>query len=567
MVFILWFLLVTTFHITTADLPSCERARCSHCTLDFISKMCQKTCQECPRLVIQNETGKKLKVHPKNNQRFITSSYKTVKEVPENKSQKQQTINVTPRLSGVPTQTQPQASNVANQVQPLQQQPVPQSYIPINQFNQPPLDTSTLAPLIQPPRPIDINTNLAQRPAYLAQPLPEYQQQIFANQNVFNQQPTSFQASAQPQPYIPNQNIYGQPPSNAFGQPLYQAQTSQPLQFPQQQQQQTTQFLNPFQPFAQQPPAQQSVLDPFGLLNLVGMTPLAQGTVPSQSPATSSIYGQPQGVYGPITNQQPFLNSRPNLQQNPQTNYYGQQQIYNNQQPNQQNVESYQKTTPQQVTSNVGTRDDSSLQNHRIDLQQNRFQQGINGVNAQPNTYRTNQPYSQQPYQQGQVANVLPNQKPSLSIDPAPINVNKYVDGKGPIVTNLPQQCPRQPGWAPCITKEVANQRFANCCARLGEGCMSFCNYDAPLATMQLAVLTGRCPLNKIADIMVCASGYEDATPCCEAYNVFEPGYEHCRPYCNPAAGLPQGGLLSEKYKCLVKLSTIQQCFYVSQKP
>lgn len=84
---------------------------------------------------------------------------------------------------------------------------------------------------------------------------------------------------------------------------------------------------------------------------------------------------------------------------------------------------------------------------------------------------------------------------------------------------------------------------------------------------MQLAVLTGRCPLNKVADMMVCASGYEDATPCCEAYNVFEPGYEQCRPYCNPAAGLPQGGPLSDKYKCLVKLGAIQQCFYVSQKP
>ena len=84
---------------------------------------------------------------------------------------------------------------------------------------------------------------------------------------------------------------------------------------------------------------------------------------------------------------------------------------------------------------------------------------------------------------------------------------------------------------------------------------------------MQLAVLTGRCPINKVREIMICASGYQDATPCCEAYNVFERGFEHCRPYCNPAAGLPEGGLLSEKYKCLVKLSFIQQCFYASQKP
>ena len=48
---------------------------------------------------------------------------------------------------------------------------------------------------------------------------------------------------------------------------------------------------------------------------------------------------------------------------------------------------------------------------------------------------------------------------------------------------------------------------------------------------------------------------------------VFEPGFEHCRPYCNPAAGLPNDGMLAEKYKCLGKLSQIQRCFYVSQRP
>lgn len=53
---------------------------------------------------------------------------------------------------------------------------------------------------------------------------------------------------------------------------------------------------------------------------------------------------------------------------------------------------------------------------------------------------------------------------------------------------------------------------------------------------LQLAVLTGRCPIAKVADMMICASGYEDATPCCQAYGVFEPGFEHCRPYCNPVS-------------------------------
>lgn len=84
---------------------------------------------------------------------------------------------------------------------------------------------------------------------------------------------------------------------------------------------------------------------------------------------------------------------------------------------------------------------------------------------------------------------------------------------------------------------------------------------------IQFAVLTGRCPMSKVADMMICASGNEDATECCQAYNVFEAGFEHCRPYCNPAAGLPNDGMLTEKIRCLGKLNQIQNCFYVSQKP
>uniref|UniRef100_A0A914DDI9 Domain of unknown function DB domain-containing protein n=1 Tax=Acrobeloides nanus TaxID=290746 RepID=A0A914DDI9_9BILA len=127
--------------------------------------------------------------------------------------------------------------------------------------------------------------------------------------------------------------------------------------------------------------------------------------------------------------------------------------------------------------------------------------------------------------------------------------------------------CPRQPNWEPCISKELANERFRNCCQRLGEGCAQLCTYDQNLATLQIAVLTGRCPIGKVADMMICASGYEDATPCCEAYGVFEPGFQHCRPYCNPAAGLPNDGMIAEKYRCLGKLSQIQRCFYVTQRP
>lgn len=127
-------------------------------------------------------------------------------------------------------------------------------------------------------------------------------------------------------------------------------------------------------------------------------------------------------------------------------------------------------------------------------------------------------------------------------------------------------QCPR-PGWEPCVSKELANERFRNCCTRLGEGCASICSYDQSLATVQVAVLTGRCPIAKVAEMMICASGYEDATPCCEAYGVFEPGFEHCRPYCNPSAGLPNDGMLAEKFRCLGKMSQIQRCFYVTQRP
>jgi hypothetical protein len=39
------------------------------------------------------------------------------------------------------------------------------------------------------------------------------------------------------------------------------------------------------------------------------------------------------------------------------------------------------------------------------------------------------------------------------------------------------------------------------------------------------------------------------------------------RPYCNPAAGLPNDGMIAEKYRCLGKLSQIQRCFYVTQRP
>ncbi|KAI3410933.1 hypothetical protein GPALN_003015 [Globodera pallida] len=129
------------------------------------------------------------------------------------------------------------------------------------------------------------------------------------------------------------------------------------------------------------------------------------------------------------------------------------------------------------------------------------------------------------------------------------------------------QTCPKQPNWEPCVPKEIANQRFRNCCTRLGDGCSQLCSYDQNLSTIQLAVLTGRCPVSRVAEMMLCASGNEDATACCQAFGVFEAGYEHCRPYCNPSGGLPNNGMLAEKYRCLQKLAQIQKCFYLTQRP
>ncbi|CAJ0572318.1 unnamed protein product, partial [Mesorhabditis spiculigera] len=272
----------------------------------------------------------------------------------------------------------------------------------------------------------------------------------------------------------------------------------------------TSAMFNPFQPFLQQlglPVPDQS--NPF---NLPTFPPHPFFTTPAPVPA-----GQPQ------QGQQP---------------YFGQQQ------------QSPYGLQPQQQYPGFGQQVQAQVATNTIQ----QVQQGQQPQQPQQQNYASNQP-------QTVVAR---------SIDSAPQTFEKpFYAGAGAAQSKGAEmgQCPRQPGWQPCITKEVANQRFSNCCARLGEGCQSMCNYDANLATMQLAVLTGRCPLQKVRDIMICASGYKDVTQCCQAYNVFEPGFEHCRPYCNPAGGLPEGGLLSEKYKCLAKLSFIQQCFYVSQNP
>ncbi|KAL6735960.1 hypothetical protein Aduo_006359 [Ancylostoma duodenale] len=560
---ILW-VIAALLELSLSDLPSCERARCGHCELEFIARMCEKTCNACPRTVVDLRSGSRMKVFAEGSRSPFSAS------LPKVAKQENVQFRNAVRQAGVPTQTR-QVYNINAprfQLPRVVQLAAPQTQVAAAQY---PTDASTLAPLIAPPRPVDINRNLAQQPADLAQPLPEYQQSGVQNAAAFSQQPqTQFQQSAAPaqqqQFYGVNANAAQQPGmTDIFGRPLFPAQGAQnPFQLPQQQQ--TSPLLNPFQPFVQQGSGAgaQSILDPFGLFNLAGMANLAQGTALTQVSPTATAYNAQQNQQSTFRPTTPLAGQQ--TQQTPQQNPQALPAPYYNQQQ-QQNTNVQQSAYPQQQVNNYQGQQQQyqAYQNPQTVYGPQNIQQSVpqqaNGMNQH---YQTNQAQVPQQYAQNQVA-VPPAH--SQSIDSAPINVHKYADGKGPAPANLPLQCPRQPGWAPCISKQTANERFSNCCARLGEGCTPLCNYDAPLSTMQLAVLTGRCPLNKMADIMVCASGYEDATACCEAYNVFEPGYEQCRPYCNPAAGLPQGGLLSEKYKCLVKLSAIQQCFYVSQKP
>ncbi|KAK6041721.1 DB module, partial [Cooperia oncophora] len=464
----------------------------------------------------------------------------------------------------------------------------PQTQVPAIQYPQQQQYVSTLAPLLAAPRPNEINTRLAQQPADLAQPMPDYSRNAQQGGYSLQQQPQYQQAQVQTPYYTTNQDPFQQPAST-FGQPFFQQgqQNQGGFQYPQQQT--PSPLLNPFQPFMQQGGAgsAQSLLDPFGLFNLGGLgqvtpapnpfapqqtgfaanQPLQQPSLAQQQPQQGSYYGQQQQLQ--YDQQRPNnynTQARPTVQAYPgqQQQYPAQQQVpaaqpqplqtaYGQQNGNLQHAEKYAAKQP---TTTISISRQSTSSSEGMFTPSN--QKLLDGTFCTLNPADLNSIGPWMPM-------ALPRASPS--IDAAPINLQKYVDGKGPVPAIPPQQCPRQPGWLPCITKQQANDRFLTCCARLGDGCTPLCNYDAPLATMQLAVLTGRCPLSKMADIMVCASGYEDATACCEAYNVFEPGYEQCRPYCNPAAGLPQGGLLSEKYKCLAKLSHIQQCFYVSQKP
>ncbi|KIH54815.1 hypothetical protein ANCDUO_15036 [Ancylostoma duodenale] len=355
---ILW-VIAALLGLSIADLPSCERARCGHCELEFIARMCEKTCNACPRTVVDLRSGSKMKVFAEGSRSPFSASLPKVA-----KQESVQFRNVV-RQAGVPTQTQRQVYNINAprfQLPRVVQLAAPQTQVVAAQY---PTDASTLAPLIAPPRPVDINRNLAQQPADLAQPLPEYQQSGVQNAAAFSQQPqtTQFQQSAAPaqqqQFYGVNANAAQQPGmTDIFGRPLFPAQGAQnPFQLPQQQQ--TSPLLNPFQPFVQQGTALTQVSPTATAYN-------AQQNQQSTYRPTTPLTGQqtqqtpqqnPQALPAPYYNQQQQQNT--NVQQSayPQqqvNNYQGQQQQYQAYQ-NPQTVygpQNIQQSVPQQVGVN-----------------------------------------------------------------------------------------------------------------------------------------------------------------------------------------------------------------------
>ncbi|KAF8362171.1 hypothetical protein PRIPAC_89094, partial [Pristionchus pacificus] len=541
-----------------ADLPSCTRARCPHCAVEFIARMCPTVCATCPRGGATVVAPSPQPVQPPPQQHQQQQLFKTV---------------VHPQAAAALPHQQPQPRAVQ---QPLPVQPPPvyqnaqvapprpaQSGVAIVQSAPQPKPTSPLYPQ-QPQQSISLPPALRgiPLPPYSTQQLPQMQP-FFPQQQQQQQQQQQFNAFGQPQqpfqpfpgfpqmpqpfglpPQNPQQMQQGQfqqpfgqhfdlfhPPQNLpglspFGVPPGTPQSAQAAAAAQQ-----NALLNPFAPFLHQSYAAGGVTpDPhhFNPFQLPGFT---------LQPTTIYRQFQPPPMF-----QMPGLPPMPGFPQIPQP--------FNAQQPNFIPPSPSAPAQLQQLPASGS--------------QPQQVQQVAAPLPVAPAAAAA----APQPAQQ------LP--QISTSIDAAPATFDKatatYNEKVGKASNIAPPkpaapQCPSQPGWGACISKQLANERFRNCCAPLGDGCTPLCDYDATLTNMQLAVLTGRCPLAKVGDVMVCASGYEDATPCCTAYGVFEPGYEHCRPYCNPSAGIPEGGLLSEKYKCLVKLTQIQQCFFVTQRP
>lgn len=47
-------ILILLITLIKTDLPSCYRARCSHCNVQFIAKMCNSVCSSCENFDPQN---------------------------------------------------------------------------------------------------------------------------------------------------------------------------------------------------------------------------------------------------------------------------------------------------------------------------------------------------------------------------------------------------------------------------------------------------------------------------------------------------------------------------------
>uniref|UniRef100_A0A914ZDP4 Domain of unknown function DB domain-containing protein n=1 Tax=Panagrolaimus superbus TaxID=310955 RepID=A0A914ZDP4_9BILA len=475
-----------------ADLPSCSRARCSHCEADLIARLCPQACSTCPRSTLSTT--------------FIAPP-------------KASSIGSKPVIHGQANLN----TNTYGELHPLPQAPGPQAQ-PNSQ------------PIYQQPQQPAVN-QFQQQPYYPQQPFPSFQQP---------QQPIY-----QPQQQQQQQQFQG------FQQQQYQ----QPQQFGQ------SPFFNPFQPFLHQSYQAQTPYNPFTFPTFAPVTFAPITTAPiTVTPTPPHSVPQPQQPLPQPQSQQLPTYPQQVAPQQPQQPYRidngnSQKVTYHQHRPQGQ----VQQSKPKQIYNN----------------QQQLPKQSPHVVQPQP------QPI-QKPYQPQQQAFIPPPSPQVVVQTPQPFIVPQVTPAPQPPVYPVPQPaiatsidaasvsaagtstsdktCPR-PNFEPCIPKELANDRFRNCCQRLGEGCASICSYDQTLANVQIAVLTGRCPLSKVADMMVCASGYEDASACCQAYGVFEPGFEQCRPYCNPAAGLPNDGMLAEKYRCLGKMNQIQRCFYVSQRP
>ncbi|KAI6183675.1 protein of unknown function DB domain-containing protein [Aphelenchoides bicaudatus] len=524
------------FSFALADLPSCYRARCSHCRIQFISQMCPQTCTNCPAQTFGkavNNAGTTIVAHGQP----TATVYRTADHVQALSQQDGQTQTAFAQ----PQQTQ--FSQVASYQQhsqaptPLQQQVAAQ-----------PASTPTFQ---------QQNINQFGQPAYNNQ----YAQNQFVQQPFGQPGQFSFPTAATlpPPPQATQFGGFAQGQQTAAQFPGFNQQPQQPF--------------NPFQPF--QPfQAQQQPQTPYNPFTFPTLPPAA--TFAPFTPAPVSL--PTMGTF-PTFAQFP---THPPLTQAPQPPVTQAPQPANNYQQPQYNVQPASNNYIQ--SGHVGT--------HVVEPQRPRqlynTQQQAGGAQQVQTPGYVNTQQSQTSYLQPARSNAIPtvqvgnNGQPARSIDSAPLQLEKQAYIGKELPPAFINQCPKQPNWEPCITKDLANERFRNCCQRLGEGCSQLCNYDQSLTTVSSLnanylcklfasifknLIIGRCPIGKVADMMICASGYEDATPCCQAYGVFEPGFEHCRPYCNPAAGLPSDGNLAEKYKCLGKLSQIQRCFYVHQKP